>query len=483
VCRFSSAAQWARDEFGRVRLGDARRTRRAVTVAAAMARDPSGSIPQQSKTRPRTKGAYRLFDAADVTFEAMIDPHWQRTRTLAGERPVVVLLVQDTTELDYTSHPGCQGLGRLGNGEGWEGGLGLLLHNVLAIEPLPDGESRVLGLAWNKLWARTEPVPAKRRTAKQRREQGCESDRWAEAVRAIGGPPPGGARFVHVGDREADIFPLYRACRGLPDVSFLVRVHQTRRAAVGGHVPEPGRTVKADDRPGTTLRDVVDAMPAPGDKRVWVAPRGGRAGRWAKLRVGGGPVTVYSPWRRSRSGTPLCCWAVRVWEADAPEGVEPVEWVLLSDEPVRDAGDALRLCDWYALRWTVEQFHQCLKSGCKVEARQLEHVDRLHPLIAMCCVLAVRLLNLKHDARRTPDAPAIEHVPRESVRTLARMLKVADGRSITVRRFTREVAKLGGFPGRKSDGEPGWLTLWRGWHELDLITQGRLLSEAEPRCG
>jgi hypothetical protein len=460
-----------------------------------MARDPSGSIPQQNKTWRQTKGAYRLFDAPAVTFGAMIDPHWQRTRLLAGEREVT-LLIQDTTELDYTAHPGCEGLGRFGgNGPRWTGGLGLLLHNVLALEPLPDGQqgqgqgqgqgqARVLGLAWNKLWARRGPVPAKRRTARERREQGCESDRWVEAVDAIGGPPPGVSRFVHVGDREADIFPLYRACRRCrPNVSFLVRVHQTRRAAVAGHVPEPDKTIKADERPDTNLRQVVDAMPALGEQRLWVAPRGGRAGRWAQLQVGGGPVTVYSPWHRSRSGTPLCCWAVRVWEADPPEGVEPIEWVLLSDEPVRGLGDALRLCNWYGLRWTIEQYHQCLKSGCKVEARQLEHVDRLEPLIALCCVLAVRLLKLKTDTRWTPDAPAVERVPRESVTTLARMLRIADERSLTLRQFAHEVAKLGGFLGRKSDGEPGWLTLWRGWHELDLITHGRLLSEVEPRCG
>jgi hypothetical protein len=171
-----------------------------------------------------------------------------------------------------------------------------------------------------------------------------------------------------------------------------------------------------------------------------------------------------------------------VWEVDAPPGVEPIEWILLSDEPVKNLDDAVRLCGWYALRWMVEQFHQCLKSGCKVEARQLEHVDRLEPLIGMSCVLAVRLLQLKNDTRLMPQAPAINHVPRESVKTLARMLRVpAD--SITLRQFTHEVAKLGGFLGRKSDGEPGWLTLWRGWHELDLITHGLHLAAEEGRCG
>jgi hypothetical protein len=471
-----SALQWAQEQFGEVRLGDRRRTARVVKVAAAMALNPSGSIPQQNKKWKTTKGAYRLFDAEETTFEAMIDPQWQRTRRLAGECPVV-LMIQDTTELDYTMHPGCEGLGRFGSGPRWDSGLGLLLHNVLAIEPVGDDQARVLGLAWNKLWARTKPVRSKRSTPKERREQGSESDRWIEAVDVIGKAPPG-TRFVHVGDREADIFNLYSSCRQ-NEVSFLIRVTHLSRAAVAGHVIDEAR-VTAPDRPGTSLKQIAESMPVLGGKSIWIPPRAGRAGRWAKCTVSGGAVTIYSPWNRSRSGKPLCCWTIRVREIDAPEGVEPLEWILLSDEPVNGLEDALRLAGWYALRWMVEQFHQCLKSGCKVEQRQLEHVDRLQPLIGMLCVVAVRLLQLKNDTRLMPQAPALKHVPCELVQTLARMLKVP-AKSITLRQFTHEVAKLGGFIGRKSDGEPGWLTLWRGWHELELIALGATLEDA--RCG
>ncbi|HET6282260.1 MAG TPA: IS4 family transposase [Polyangia bacterium] len=473
-----SARDWAREQFAQVQLGDRRRTARAVKVAETMASNPSGSIPQQSKKWKQTKGAYRLFNAAEATFEAMVDPHWQRSRTLAGECPVV-LLIQDTTELDYTMHPGCEGLGRFGSGPRWESGLGLLLHNVLAVAPMPDGRARILGLAWNKLWARTRPVRKTRSTAKARREQGCESDRWIEAVDAIGAAPPG-ARFVHVGDREADIFNLYASCREQGNVSFLVRVMQLGRNASAGHVSDDAK-VTAPQRPRTSLKQIAESMPVLGGKSIWIPPRGGRAGRWANCAISAGAVTIYSPWNHSRSGTPLCCWVIRVREIDAPDGVEPLEWILLTDEPVHGLDDALRLTAWYALRWMVEEFHKCLKSGCKVEQRQLEHVDRLRPLVGMLCVLAVRLLQLKNDARLEPQAPAIEHVPRESVQTLAKMLAVPP-ESITLRQFTHEVAKLGGFLGRNSDGEPGWLTLWRGWHELELITLGVRLNEGV-RCG
>lgn len=468
-----NAGRWAIEQFGNLQLGDKRRTTRAVKVAAAMAADPSGSIPQQNKKWKNTKGAYRLFNAVEATFDAMLTPHWQLTRAKAAEC-AVVLMIQDTTELDYTSHPGCEGMGRFGSGPRWESGLGMLLHNVLAIEPLGNSEARVLGLAWNKLWRRTNAAPAKRPTQKQLRQQGSESDRWIEAAQAIGAAPPG-SRVVHVGDREADMFRLFECCQSLQNVSFLVRATKLNRATITGHARELCQ-LKAKDRPGTTLRQIAESMPTLGSKQIWIGPRGGQAGRWANCAVSGGAVTTYSAWNHSRSATPLRCWVVRVVETDPPPGTQPVEWILLTNEPVNNLQDALRLSEWYSLRWMVEQYHQCLKSGCKVEARQLEHVDRLDPLIAMCCVLAVRLLQLKNDTRLMPQLPAIEHVPKESVRTLAKMMKVT-AESITLRTFTHEVAKLGGFLGRKSDGEPGWLTLWRGWHELDLITIGAALGQ------
>jgi hypothetical protein len=475
-----SAAQWAEQQFGSVQLGDKRRTQRAVKVAAAMAADPSASIPRQSKRWKDTKGAYRLFDAVAATFGAMIEPHWQQTR-VSAEQCSLVLLIQDTTELDYTSHPSCQGLGRFGRGGRATGGLGMLLHNVLAVEPLGDHQARVLGLAWNKLWTRDEPVPAKRRTPREQRTQGCESDRWIEAAQVIGGAAPA-SRFVHVGDREADIFRLYHVCQSLLNVSFLVRVKQTRRGAIAGHRRDP-HALKSSDRPETTLRAVAESMSSMGGKSIWIPARGGRPGRWAKCMLSGGAVTLYSPIAQSRTADPLCCWVVRVWEIDAAADVEPIEWLLLSDQPVRQLSDALQRCEWYTFRWMIEQYHQCLKSGCKVEQRQLEHVERLRPLIGMLAVVAVRLLQLKSNTRVMPQAKAIEHVPRESVATLAALLKVSPD-TLTLRRFTHEVAKLGGFIGRKSDGDPGWLTLWRGWRELDLITLGtRLPTTTERRCG
>ena len=446
-----------------------------------MASDPQASIPEQNKDWAGAKGAYRLFDCPQVSFESVSRSHWDQTRRLAGEHPVT-LMIQDTTWLSYRNHPATQGLGRFG-GKG-KSGWGLLLHSVLAVQPQREGGGGgggVLGVAHAKLWARDEEVTgAGKKRAKKRSSDDRESMRWAEAVRQVGAAPAN-SRFVHVGDRESDIFDLFEQTSGLNNCGFVTRLMRQRNASAGHHHEK----LSSSRRPKTSLKEICRAMTRQGTTRLWVPPRGGRQGRWAELAVAGGPVTVYSPWYGtggSRTARPLCCWALRVWEVDAPADVEPLEWLLLTSEPVNGLADALRVCGYYSLRWLIEEYHQCLKSGCKVEERQLESGERLGPFIGIATAVAARLLQLKNDARLTPERPAIECVEGESVRLLAKLIK-AKPEGLTVRRFTHEVAKMGGFLGRKADGDPGWKTLWRGWRKLNLIHRGYRLASEQWRCG
>jgi hypothetical protein len=464
---------WAQAQFSKAQLGDTRRARRLVQVAAAMALDPAGSIPRQNRHAAGIKGAYRLFDGQRVTFESVSQPHWDQTRLSASRRPVTLML-QDTTWLSYLDHPATLGLGRFGN----DSGLGLLLHSVLAVEPQPGGIGRVLGIAYARLWARDdEVIGTGKKRAKKRSSDDRESMRWAAALREIGAAPTRG-RFIHVGDRESDIFDLYEQSMALGTCGFVIRLMRQRNASLGHH----HQTLISPQRPTTSLKEVCRKMKKLGTTRLWVPPRGGRVGRWAKLAVAGGAVTIYSPWfgtGGSRAARPLCCWALRVFEIDAPPGVQPLEWLLLSSEPVNELADALRICGYYSLRWMIEEYHQCLKSGCKVEERQLESADRLGPFIGIATAVAARLLQLKNDARLMPDRPARDCVDRELVGTLAKLIK-ARPEQLTIKRFTHEVAKLGGFMGRKSDGNPGWKTLWYGWQQLNQIHRGYQLAQ---RCG
>jgi hypothetical protein len=472
--------EWATQQFGSVNLRDERLNRRVVQVAGAMAYDPSGSIPKQNRLWKQTKGAYRLFDHKRATFESLSQPHWQATRKQCSQCQTV-LLVQDTCWLSFQSHPVTKGLG-------WHGSTrdgrwldnGLFLHGTLAIEPQEDGFGQVLGLAWNKLWARRGKAIGgdQQRRSKRRRSDQRESLRWSKAVTEIGAPPDGGQRWLHVGDREADIFELYRLTQTMAGVGFVVRVFRERNATMGHDTPQ---TLSRKQRRSSNLKKVCRSMPALGEKELWIHPRATSAGRWAKLSISGGAVTLWSPQLKG-TGHALRCWAVRVWEPHPPAGEKAVEWFLLTSEPVGSLQQALKIAEYYTLRWLIEQYHQCLKSGCKVEERQLETADRLGPLIAMLCAVATRLLQLKHNARLTPDRAAKQCASSELVETLAKIIG-ADATTLSLRRFTHEVARLGGFLDRKHDGEPGWRTLWQGWHELSLINAGYQLAKTRARYG
>jgi hypothetical protein len=452
---------WAREHFGRVELGDRRRTRRAVLVAAQMARQPGASIPQQAGRWSQTKASYRLFDENQVTFEALSAAHWNMTREAAGAVPRV-LMIQDTSCLDFTGHPATEGLGPIGDHRG----RGLMMHSTLAVQP--EGSGEVLGLAYQSLFCR-QPTPRKE-TRTQRKHRVRESEVWRTSVREVGSPAAG-TQWIHVCDRYADDFETYDACRQM-GVDFVIRASQDRRAALGHDAGE------ADDHVLCLARSLASA----GEKTLRLRRRPTRQPRAALLQVSFAPVTLFPPWLARKGAEPLRAWVVRVWEPQTPQGEEPIEWVLLTTVPVTQVEEALTIASWYSLRWLIEEYYKCLKTGCAVEKRQLEEVERLRACIGVLAVVAVRLLQLKQLARVEPQRPASSCVSMEHVRVAAAYWK-RPVEGWTVREFWRAVAQLGGFLARKSDGEPGWQTLWRGWQALDLMTLGARLAPREKKSG
>jgi len=439
----SDVDQWARCQWHAVELGDARLERRVVEVGARMAAMPGASLPQQMGDWASLKAAYRMLNHPEVSHTKLSEPHWCTTRQEAREMPVT-LLVQDMTYLDYTLYRDTMaGLGPIGDG----GGQGLLLHTTLAVVPAPR---RVLGIAHQHVFVRVPVPPGESRRRRPKRER--ETRVWGEAIQAIGAPPQG-SHWVLIADRAADNTDLLLTCRRT-GTDFNVRMAFEHRL------------VTEDRTPTYLLTTARSWLPVVG-KTLDLPAANGRAARLAHLLVSLGRVQLRTP----KSEAPLWVWVVRTWEVDAPSDVKPVEWILATSVAVETAEDALQRLDWYTARWVVEEYHQCLKTGCQIERRDFEHADRVKRLLGFLAPTALRLLQMREEARLNPDLPASVVAEPITIAVLAAKLE-APAATLTVRSFWRGVARLGGFLGRSRDGEPGWKTIWRGWQILDMLTQG-----------
>jgi hypothetical protein len=453
------AAAWAEQNFGTADLGDRRRTRRLVESAAKIAAYPEKPFTLVLDWN-ELRGFYGLCPRSEATSAAVMSPHWEQTRQAMRREPVV-LTVHDTTELDYSSHRRLTGVGQIGN----EHGKGFLQHNSLAVVPRPR---RVLGLAFQQLRVR-RPAPAGESTY-QRKRRRRESDLWLEGFRAAG-PPPEGCCWVDVCDRGADDYEGMRVCREAGH-HFLFRANQDRLVFV----------TPAHDRQEYLLR-YARSLPSRGSDAVEIPGRGGRPPRTARVALAAAPV-----WIPPARGTPqarakpvLAAWVLRIWESRPPDGVEePLEWVLLCSLPSTTPEELKERRDWYCCRWMVEVFHHIEKSGCSEEDRRFETADRLETCLAVLSVVAVRVFQLRCALENQPEAPAEQAGTAAEVRLLRRYLGHT-GKRFTVREFVRGVAKLGGFLGRKGDGEPGVRALWRGYQRLQDMILGSHLNASAAR--
>jgi len=364
----------------------------------------------------------------------------------------LVLILHDTTELDYSSHPKLVGVGQIGN----ENGKGFLQHNSLAILPQPR---QVLGLAFQQLQART-PAPEGESTYQRKRRE-RESALWQRGFRAPGRPPEG-CVGVDVGDRGSDDYEAMRAAQEVGH-AFLFRLSQNRIIC----------TTPTHDHEAYLL-DYARTLSSRGSDQVDIPGRGGRPARTAWVQLAAAPVWVPAP-----TGTPqrqaqplIAAWVIRVGEPNPPAGIDdPLEWLLLCSLPSQTLEELKERRDWYCCRWLVEVYHHIEKSGCREEARRFETAERMATCLAVLAVVAVRVLQLRCALECQPDAPAEEVGTTEEIQLVRQFIK-HQGQRLTVRAFVRGVAKLGGFLGRKGDGEPGVRALWRGYQRLQDMLQG-----------
>ena len=458
-------AQWAQTEFASAKLGDRRLTRRLVQMARCLAQTPTGTLPQAFPTWRDLKGAYRFLDHLEYGPEEIQQVHRQQTLA-ACRQPGEYLLIEDTTELDYSTHPRTEQLGFIGNGRG----RGIWLHSTLAVQvegwksdDQPEGVA--VGLLGQTSWIRTSQG-LRYQNWRQRMSRRRESDRWAKVVDEIGRPPPG-ARWIYVADRESDFHePLQRCRRNGAD--FIIRGYRDHSLA------------GADE----SLFEALAKAPVQGVSRVQLRGRNGEPAREATVSLRSCRVTLKGPWRPQGVQEDVEVNVVEAREMAPPPGVEPLHWILLTSLPCRGLGALKRIVARYALRWWIEQYHKALKSGAGIEESQLERGFRIENLVAVLGVVAVRLVNTQWLARNRPDEPVEpESFGESALKILSAKYGAPEG-GWTNRSVLIAVARLGGFLARKHDGMPGWQTIWRGWSQLMWMCEGlELLKEKAKRCG
>ena len=449
---------WAEAQFGECELGDARRTKRAVKVAMRAAEDPDGATPEQMGDWAGCKAAYRLFSSEDVSFDALCTPHWTSVR---GAPEGTVRLLNDTTSFSFSLKREISGLGPVGDGIS----QGFHLHSSLMVAPDTD---EVLGIAGAEIFDRKSKPRGE--TASQQKTRKRESEVWGRVIDGVGRPPEG-SRFIHVCDAGADNFEVFCHLRQ-QDCGWVVRLCQKKRC----YISESGDKESLDE--------LISKRPVAGTYQLHVSANRKQAARKANLEVRFAQMsmprpTQLTPFIRDSGIVEIGMTVVEVREVNPPQGVQPLRWLLSTSEQVSTFEDAWKVIEWYEKRPLIEDYHKCIKTGCRVEDRQYRDAEKLKRMLGVMCIVAVRLLQLKFVSRSKKDVPAKDVVPTKWITTL-KTLRPRD-RVETVRDFFRTLAKFGGFLGRKSDGEPGWITIWRGLRKLIPCVQ---VAEAmSKKCG
>lgn len=448
---------WIEEQFGQCDFGDSRRTKRMKLVAANMLAGPEKSLPGQNTQWSELKAAYRLFDSTEVTFESTASEHWNNTKQT---RPGRYLLISDTTDINLNTHKATTGLGILGDGRS----RGVQLHSSLVYD---SERGVVVGQAGALLHYRK--LKPKGETRAQRLARVRESDLWGNLVDQIG-PAPQGSQWIHVFDRGGDNFEAMCHIKKT-GTDCIIRAAKLNRIVLN----QSGEKV--------SLNEACQDAQLLGSYTLNLRSRSGVAARKATLEVSVTSVTFLLPHRKSQwvkqcGIKTLEMNVVIVQEVNAPEGVKPIRWVLLTSLPVETFDDAWQVIEDYENRWLIEEYHKVEKSGCSIEAHALRTTSRLEPLLGLIGVIAVRLFQLKLVGRNQPNAKAKTHVPKHWLKCLKLLRPKVKVSELTVYEFFRELAKLGGFLGRTGDGEPGWQTIWRGYKEMhSLLDAMRLLGQ------
>lgn len=447
--------KWAAKELSQVDLGDARRNKRLIRLVEDLAAQPATSVPQACGNIAATSAAYDFWKSPYFQPSDIRNAHTISTIKRIKEHQVI-LAIQDTTNIDVTNHPATKGIGYLDNRKS----SGLKVHSTLGA----TSNGVPLGIIDQQVWAR-EPENlgiAKKRRQRETKEK--ESQRWLDGLEVTQKLIPPDIQVVTIADSEADIFDLFNQKR--PGNSHLL-IRGTHNRKV--------------DHCAKYLHLAIRQIPPGGQLTVEVKRSPEHSARSAHLTIQFATFDILVPLHHiGRSQLkPVKLQVILASEENPPSGSQPISWLLITSLEVNRLEDAARYIRWYTYRWLIERYHYVLKSGCGIEKLQLETARRLEMALATYTIVAWRLLWLTYEARANPMQPCdtvLETYEWQSLCATINKNPIPPKKPPSLREAVGMIALLGGFLGRKSDGEPGIKTIWRGLRRLhDIAATWKLL--------
>ena len=448
---------WCSKEFCSVELGDKRLNQRLLKVASDLLNNPTDPIHGACNNWSEAKAAYRLFNNHKLQEETILQKHQEKTLKRMGKvEDSVIFAIQDTTALNYTHHPKKKGINKINKNVGFaKPTTGFFLHNTL----LMTENGLPLGLLDQKIY---QHYPEEKTHHKNRPITQKQSFRWIEALRTTKSLCQQ-KTVVTIGDREADIFELFTEAEKL-EAKVLIRATKDRIL------------IKQAGQEHQTLWKRMKETSLKGLHLIQLPARHNQPERLASLEIRYAEITLKAPQRNPGAKeallSELTMQAVWLYETQPPLNNDPLEWMLLTNIPISSIEDAIKMGKWYRLRWQIECYHRILKSGCKIEECRLETYDRLKKFVRIKSVIAFRLFWLTLVNRVDSEASSAQILEGHEWKALCCHItknRQPPSKPPTVREAVRMIAKLGGFLGRKHDGEPGMTYIWRGWQKLTLI--------------
>jgi hypothetical protein len=447
--------KWAACELAQIDLGDGRRNKRLIRIVEDLSAQPDSSVAQASGSVAATKAAYNLWKSPYIQADDIRASH--RASTIERiKKNEIVLAIQDTTNIDLTSHPATTGVGYLDHRKS----SGLKVHSTLAV----SSNGVPLGIIEQQVWAREPENLGIAKKRRQRETKQKESQRWLEGLENTQNLIPPSIKVITIGDSEADIFDLFSLKRR-ENSHLLIRGTHNRKV----------------DHCAKYLHLAIRQIQASGTLTVEVKRSPEHSARLAKLTIRFASFDIQVPSHHigRLQLKPVRLQVILVTEENPPPATNPIIWLLITSLEINSLEDAAKCVQWYSSRWLIERYHYTLKSGCGIEKLQLSTARRLNMALATYTIVAWRLLWLTYQARVNPDLPCDAVLELNEWQSLCATIHnnpIPPEKPPSLHDAVRMIATLGGFLGRKSDGEPGVKTIWRGLRRLhDIAATWQLL--------